>query len=291
MKIAIHGRVFSDRAFPHAQYLFDELRRHGAEVIIYRPFAKMLHSRHISCGDCAEYESPAETEGTDLFISIGGDGTLLDAVTFIGSREIPVLGVNAGRLGFMATTPAEGIKEVLQPVLDGNYTIDSRSLLRLESDEDLFEGMNFALNEFTITKRDTSSMILVHTYLNDEFLNSYWADGLIVSTPTGATGYSLSCGGPLVMPDSGNFVITPVSPHNLSVRPIVVPDSSVLSFRIEGRSKRFLVSLDSRSKSVKATARLTVRKENFSAKLIKLEGDTFMRTLRNKLNWGFDVRN
>jgi NAD+ kinase len=227
----------------------------------------------------------------DIVLSLGGDGTLLDAITYIGDHEIPILGINMGRLGFLATTTQENAENAIDSLYNKAYKIDERTLIKVVSDEDLFNGINFGLNEFTILKRDTSSMIVVHTYIDGEYLNSYWADGLIVSTPTGSTGYSLSCGGPLVLPQSNNFIIAPVSPHNLNVRPMVVSDKSIISFQIEGRSKNFLVSLDSRSKSVAADIKIAVKKEDFKVKLINLKGYNYLQTLRNKLNWGLDMRN
>jgi NAD+ kinase len=203
------------------------------------------------------------------------------------------LGINTGRLGFLATTTQSMIDAAAQALADGTYEIEKRLLVRLETavDVDVFDGLNFALNEFTVLKQDTSSMITVHAYLNGEFLNSYWADGLIIATPTGSTGYSLSCGGPVVVPQSKNLIITPVSPHNLNVRPLVVADDSVITLEVEGRSNYFLVSLDSRSATVEAGLRLTIRKEDFKARLIKLDGSSFVNTLRKKLNWGLDARN
>lgn len=291
MKLAVHGRPLKTEALPSVSKLFELLGQAGGMVKVYAPFAESLLNSGIDTSFCMEYDDRADLPGTDIILSIGGDGTLLETLTWSGPHEIPILGINAGRLGFLATTPGDGIEKAIGQIFSGEYFIEDRSLLRLEAGIDLFDGRPFALNEFTITKRETSSMILVHTYLNGEFLNSYWADGLIVSTPTGATGYSLSCGGPLVMPDVGNFVISPVSPHNLSVRPIVVSDNSVLSFQIEGRSNRFLVSLDSRSATIKAGTSLSVRKEKFKAKLVRFTGDSYLKTLRSKLNWGLDVRN
>lgn len=228
---------------------------------------------------------------TDVVISIGGDGTLLDTISLIGAFETPILGINTGRMGFLATIAKEDIKAAVNDLLEDKYALEDRSLVRLESSVPLFKGLNFGLNEFTIHKRDTSSMITVHTYIDGDYLNSYWADGLIVSTPTGSTGYSLSCGGPLISPLAKNFVITPVSPHNLNVRPIVVSDDSEISFKIEGRSEKFLVSLDSRSTPIDASVELKVKKEKFVAKLIKFHNYSFFDTLRQKLNWGYDMRN
>jgi NAD+ kinase len=227
----------------------------------------------------------------DVVISIGGDGTLLDTISLIGAYETPVLGINTGRMGFLATIAKEDIDAAVKDLLGNRYSLEDRSLVRLESSVPLFKGLNFGLNEFTIHKRDTSSMITVHTYIDGDYLNSYWADGLIVSTPTGSTGYSLSCGGPLISPLAKNFVITPVSPHNLNVRPIVVSDVSEISFKIEGRSEKFLVSLDSRSTPIDASVELKIKKEIFVAKLVKFHNYSFFDTLRQKLNWGYDMRN
>ena len=227
----------------------------------------------------------------DFVFSIGGDGTLLETVTFVGNRETPIVGINAGRLGFLAIVQTTEINQALENLFSGNYKVEKRSLIKLISDKDLFQGLNFAVNEFAILKKDSSSMIVVHAFLNGEFLNSYWADGLIVSTPTGSTGYSMSCGGPLVLPESNNFIVTPVSPHNLNVRPLVLPDTCELSFKIEDREKNFLVALDSRSIPVSPTIELKVKKEDFSLMLVSFEGSDFISTIRKKLHWGLDVRN
>ena len=227
----------------------------------------------------------------DFVLSVGGDGTLLDTVIQVGRLEIPIVGINTGRLGFLATVAKEMIQKAIDDLIEKQYSLESRTLVSLETSRPVFNGMNFALNEFTIHKRDTSSMIIVHTYINGQYLNSYWADGLIVATPTGSTGYSLSCGGPLITPGAKNFVITPVSPHNLNVRPIIVSDESVISFQIEGRSEKFLISLDSRSTAIDATVELKLRKADFSAKLVKFYGYSYFDTLRQKLNWGYDMRN
>lgn len=227
----------------------------------------------------------------DFFISVGGDGTLLESLTYIGKNETPVLGVNTGRLGVLATISRDETEKAIDNLFKGNYAVDERTMLRLVSDPKLFSGLNFALNDFTIMKKDTSSMITVHVTVDGELLNSYWADGVIVSTPTGSTGYSLSCGGPLVFPESESFVVTPVSPHNLTARPIVVSDRSELAFRIEGRSKKFLVSLDSRFETVDESVKLKIKKERFKAQLVQFPGQHYFRTLRQKLNWGLDIRN
>jgi NAD+ kinase len=228
---------------------------------------------------------------TDMLISLGGDGTMLDAVCFVGDTNIPLIGVNLGRLGFLAAIPEEEVEAAILSLVRGSYTLEKRTLLHLDSSVPLFDGSPFALNEFTIHRQDTSSMIKIHTYLNGEFLNTYWADGLIVATPTGSTGYSLSCGGPVVFPQASSFVITPVAPHNLNTRPIVVPDDNVISFEIEGRSEHFLCTLDSRTEMINSSVQLAVKKESFLISLVRPDEHNFLKTIRQKLYWGIDKRN
>lgn len=227
----------------------------------------------------------------DYFCSIGGDGTMLSTVTFVGKSGVPIIGVNTGRLGFLSGIAIDTIEESLDQILAGKIEIDKRSMVMLETQNDLFGSQNFALNEISVHRKDTSAMITIHTFLNGEFMNSYWADGLIISTPTGSTAYSLSCGGPVVMPDSENFIVTPISPHNLNVRPMIISDKDILTLRVEGRNKQFLISLDSRSDSFEANIELTIRKAPFEVKLVRLKGDAFLTTLRQKLMWGIDKRN
>ncbi|WP_026968849.1 NAD kinase [Algoriphagus terrigena] len=291
MKIALHGLVFKPEHIPDIDRLFQELEKHQIEILVTEPMDRALKMLGKARHTYWLIENQEDLESVDFLISIGGDGTLLDAVCLIGHLEIPVLGLNTGRLGFLATAVTDRIGEVIENLAYANFQIETRSLISLECSRKLFNGINFALNEFTIHKRDTSSMITVHTYIDGKYLNSYWADGLIVSTPTGSTGYSLSCGGPLITPDTKSFVITPVSPHNLNVRPIIVSDDCEISFEIEGRSEKFLISLDSRSTSISSEIKLSVKKELFSAKLVKLPHFHFFDTLRQKLNWGFDMRN
>ena len=224
-------------------------------------------------------------------ISLGGDGTMLDTVSLVRDSGIPMIGINFGRLGFLASINKEGIKYAIDAIINKNFTLDTRRLLKVESSQKLFGELNFALNDLTIHKRDTSAMILIHCYLNGEFLNSYWADGLIVATPTGSTAYSLSCGGPIIFPRSGNIVITPISPHNLNVRPIIIADDNELTFEIEGRSSKYLVSCDSRTEVIDSTIKLTVKRADFDIHLIRLNNESYLSTLRNKLLWGIDTRN
>lgn len=291
MNIAINGKAFDYDSRKYIQQVFDELNARNATILSSKSFFKHLKKGEINTGDVKIYQRQETLRHVDFMLSLGGDGTLLETLTHIGALEKPILGINTGRLGFLATTPKTQIARAMEAIFKDNFAIDPRSLIRFDSDKEIFGDINFGLNEFTIVKKDTSSMIVVHTYIDGEYLNSYWADGLIVSTPTGSTGYSISCGGPVVLPQSNNFILTPVSPHNLNIRPLVVSDESVISFEIEGRSKNFLVSLDSRSCSVDATIQMAVRKELFKAKLVKIDGYDFLDTLRQKLNWGLDARN
>jgi NAD+ kinase len=291
MRIAIHGRNFQEKNKAAIQGLFDGLKAKNIHIQVSDEFHRFLHQAGIERIGSDTFAQRSELFEADFFLSVGGDGTLLEAITFVGEREIPILGINAGRLGFLAITSPEDIREAIHALHAGYYQYDERSLVHLESHIDVFEGLNFGLNEFTVTKRDSSSMIIIHTFIDGEYLNSYWADGLIISTPTGSTGYSLSCGGPVILPQSNNFVITPVSPHNLTVRPMVIPDNSIISLEVEGRSKNFMASLDSRSQVIEAGVQLAVSKEKFKARLVKLNNNNFLNTLRSKLNWGLDVRN
>ncbi len=291
MKIGIHGKEFNRQLVPLMEKILLCLQKHNAELFISTKFEKHLKATVFKKFKWKTYEPGDTLKKLDVFLSIGGDGTLLESVTHIGKDETPILGINTGRLGFLATISKEDVEESLEKIFRGAFTLDKRAVLRLESTNKLFGTLNFALNDFTLVKKDSSSMITVHTFIDGELLNSYWADGIIVSTPTGSTGYALSCGGPLVFPRSGNFIITPVSPHNLTVRPIVVSDNSEISFKVEGRSKKFLVSLDSRVAVVDDSVKLKVIKENFKVNLILLEGHHYFKTLRQKLNWGLDVRN
>lgn len=227
----------------------------------------------------------------DLLITMGGDGTILSAATMIQEQEVPILGINLGRLGFLANIEQERIEQAIDLMQTGAYTISERVMLQLLSDPQVFGDNNYALNDFTILKRDNSSMIVLHTYVDGEFLNSYWADGLIVSTPTGSTGYNLSCGGPIMFPTAKNFILTPVAPHNLNVRPVVLSSDHELTFKIEGRSENYLCTLDSRHTTITSDYKLTIKQNPFTTQLIKLNEDNFMNTLRNKLNWGLDKRN
>ena len=291
MNILIHGINLQKEFIPYIELLVEILKNRGCRTFFTEGFARSIKKMEVNIKPYETINPKTGLKDMDFALSVGGDGTLLDTVIQIGRDETPILGINTGRMGFLATVAKENIQSAMNDLFKGEYTLESRALVTVESSRPLFNGMNFGLNEFTIHKRDTSSMIIVHTYINGHYLNSYWADGLIVATPTGSTGYSLSCGGPLITPGARNFVITPVSPHNLNVRPIIVPDESVISFKIEGRSEKFLISLDSRSMPIDAKVELKLRKADFSARLVKFSGYNYFDTLRQKLNWGFDMRN
>jgi NAD+ kinase len=296
MKIAIHGRNFKEETKPFVQLMFDTLAQKNIELQISESYRQFLSEVGIIHSSNSFYTDKANLFDANVVLSLGGDGTLLDAVTHVGDREIPILGINTGRLGFLATVSPDKIEEGLTEVFAENYTLDQRTLVSISSTLngeplDIFNGINFGLNELGIMKTDSSSMIMVRAYLNGEFLNTYWADGLIIATATGSTGYNLSVGGPLVMPSSDIFVIAPMSPHNLNVRPLVVSTDVVLDFEIESRSSNCLISLDARSKVVHSNVKIRMEREKFKANIIKLSGTNFLNTLRSKLNWGFDVRN
>jgi NAD+ kinase len=292
MLVALYNRTFDERDVPFLRGILQLLEHHKMQLIFYKQFYEKL-SAHVSFAQTPRLFSGRRDlpPNTDMLFSLGGDGTMLDAVCFAGNTNIPLIGVNLGRLGFLAAIPEEEVEAAILSLVRGSYTLEKRTLLHLDSNVQLFDNAPFALNEFTIHRQDTSSMIKIHTYLNGEFLNTYWADGLIVATPTGSTGYSLSCGGPVVFPQASSFVITPVAPHNLNTRPIVVPDDNVISFEIEGRTEQFLCTLDARTETIKSNVQLAVKKENFTVSLVRPDEHNFLKTIRQKLYWGIDKRN
>jgi NAD+ kinase len=292
MKVAIYSRIIDYEQRNEIQHLFDELIRQHIEPVIHLPFLEKISSSFLLPSNISSFtESDELDESIEFIISLGGDGTLLDTVSLVRDKNIPVIGINFGRLGFLASIGKEELASAVTALVNRTFVVDKRSLIHLDANKPLFGKAPYALNEFAIHKTDTSPMIKIHTYLNGEFLNTYWADGLIVSTPTGSTGYSLSCGGPVVFTDSTSFVITPVAPHNLNVRPIVVPDSNIISFEVEGRSDNFICALDARKEIVDKTVQLAVRREAFTISLVRLNENNFLKTLRNKLSWGLDTRN
>lgn len=293
MQVVVYSRSLKNGHLTYLQELFDLLHEWRIYAFVYRPFLEEIHHQVNFREDVGIFEgySDFRHRSIDFVITLGGDGTILSAITEVRDSNVPIVGINLGRLGFLASIEKTRIREALTCLAQGMYSLENRRLLYLESNLPLFGETRFGLNDFTISKRDTSSMITIHTYINGAFLNSYWADGLIVSTPTGSTGYSLSCGGPIIFPNSGNFVITPVAPHNLNVRPIVISDSSVISFQVEGRGENFLCTLDSRFETITAEHQLAVRKCDFHLRLVRLPGSSFLGTMSEKLAWGMDSRN
>ena len=292
MRIAIYGNPFNPVKAKYVQHLIHKLEENDVPIIIEHQFHDFLIDHVQFKKDINIFDTPKELqENANILLSIGGDGTLLNTITLIRDSGIPVLGINTGRLGFISSVSPDQIDNAINQLLKEEYTLEKRTLLQLDTDNQLFGETNFALNEVTVLKKDTSSMIRIHAFLDDEFLNSYWADGLIVATPTGSTGYSLSCGGPIVVPGTENFIISPIAPHNLNVRPVIVSEDRVLKLKVEDRDELALVALDSRSRAIDPTLELTIRKADFKVNLIKLHSQSFIATIREKLMWGKDKRN
>lgn len=293
MKVVIYGKQFNEEADNYVKLLYAKLASKDIETITHEKFANFLKNRTLPNFDYPTYTSPndLDKDSIDFLITIGGDGTILDTISSIGSSEIPIVGINTGRLGFLANNAKENVENVIDLLIAKEFRLEKRSLLTLSTEDDLFGEYNFAMNEITIHKKDSSSMIKLHTYVDGDFLNSYWADGLIISTPTGSTAYSLSCGGPILDPKSKNFIINPIAPHNLTARPIIIPDSAKIMVEVEGRDEEFLVTLDSRSKTITNRYQLNICKSDFYINLVQFENQNFFRTIRNKLYWGQDKRN
>lgn len=292
MRIAIYGNPFNPVKAKYVQHLIHKLEENNVPITVEHQFHDFLIDHVQFKKDIDIFDTPKELqENADILLSIGGDGTLLNTITLIRDSGIPVLGINTGRLGFISSVSTDQIDNAINQLFKKEYTLEERTLLQLETDNQLFGETNFALNEVTVLKKDTSSMIRIHAFLDDEFLNSYWADGLIVATPTGSTGYSLSCGGPIVVPGTENFIIAPIAPHNLNVRPVIVSEDRVLKLKVEDRDELALVAIDSRSRAIDPTLELTIRKADFKVNLIKLNSQSFIATIREKLMWGKDRRN
>jgi len=287
MRVAIYGQKYKVEHREYLDTLLAKLHSLSYETFMYKDYAEQTGEDY----DTYHTHDDLSSLKPNLMITLGGDGTILGATLLIQDMNLPILGINLGRLGFLASTEKNKIETALDAWSKGDYRIEERSMISATSNIPIFQENNIALNDFTLLKRDTSSMIKVHSYINEKFLNSYWADGLIVATPTGSTGYSLSCGGPIIFPTSGNFAITPVAPHNLNVRPIVIPDDSEITFKIEGRSEHFLCTLDSRFETVTEDHEITVKRSKLTTKLVFLPEIEFMKTIRQKLSWGFDKRN
>ncbi len=294
MKVAIYGQYYQNSTEPIIRDIFVFFNKNNVEMIIEADFLKMLYEKKIVAKEYQTFDSHTELDTSfDMLISIGGDGTILRAATLVRDSGVPILGVNAGRLGFLASVQKDKIDDFLQLVIEKKYTLSPRTLLSLDCLPTIndIHDINFAMNEITVSRKDTTSMITIETYLNDEFLNSYWADGLIIATPTGSTGYSMSCGGPILTPEVNSIVITPIAPHNLNARPLVIPDDTEIRLKVSGREEYYLVSLDSRIASVRNDSILTIKKTNFKINMVEITNETFLKTLRNKLLWGEDKRN
>ena len=292
MKAAIYSRLMEEDQRKDLQLFFDELAKQKIKPVVVQHFFDQIKGSINLPVDTSTFSDPAELKDEiEFIISLGGDGTLLDTVALVRNRNIAIMGINFGRLGFLASIGRDEVKTAVKAMAQRTYVTDKRTMIHLDADIPLFGNIPYALNEFSIHKRDIAPMIKIHTYLNGEFLNTYWADGLIVATPTGSTGYSLSCNGPIVFPDTGSFVITPVAPHNLNVRPIIVPDDNIISFEIESRSDQLICALDSRREIISKDVQLAVKKEDFNINLVRLSENNFLQTLRNKLTWGLDKRN
>lgn len=292
MLVALYNRNFEEQDILTLQHVISLLEANNMQMVFYKEFYERI-KLHITLKNTPRlFTGKADLPlNTDMLFSLGGDGTLLDTISFVGNSNIPLIGINLGRLGFLAAIPEEEVEAAILSLVRGSYTLEKRSLIHLDSSIPLFDGAPYALNEFTIHRKDSSSMIKIHTYLNGEFLNTYWADGLVVATPTGSTGYSLSCGGPVVFPQTSSFIITAVAPHNLNTRPVVVPDDNVISFEVEGRTEQFLCTLDSRTEIITSAVQLAVKKENFTISLVRPDEHNFLKTIRQKLYWGVDRRN
>jgi len=293
VKIAIYGREFNEN-FNEAIYkIFEKLNKHKAIILVNKQFLEFIQKNLFyqpqisgTFSDINELET-----SVNMIFSIGGDGTFLESILYAKPHNIPIVGINTGRLGFLAYISKTEIGNAIDELFQNEFSIESRTVLSLHMDDNPFSPDNYALNEITVMKRDTSSMISIHVYINSEFLSTYWADGLIIATPTGSTAYSLSAGGPIIVPGSGNFVITPIAPHNLTIRPIVVSDNNVIKIIVESRSASFLAALDYRHMAMEAPRQLIVQKSDFAVKMVKLNNSSFYNTLRNRLLWGADKRN
>jgi len=292
MKIAIYGQTLGAENVSYIETLFNWLNTHNVKVTIYKPYSDYLAKEHNVITHFPHFSKDHDLESdVDCMISIGGDGTMLNTSLLVRDTSIPVVGLNTGRLGFLSSVPKEGMEKALGQIIDRKYTLEPRVLLDVVADNEIGESEKLALNDVTVLKKDTSSMITIHTWLNDEYFTTYWADGLIISTPTGSTGYSLSCGGPIIMPTSQSFVLTPIAPHNLNMRPVIVPDTTKIKLVVEARHDSNLISLDTRSYTLKTGTEIHIKKAKFAVNLIKMPDISYIETLRSKLLWGMDKRN
>jgi NAD+ kinase len=292
MKIAVYGKTFSQGFRTYISELIKIFEEHNVDLVVYKPFYEFIcsetDSKYKVCGVFSNYSDYDKT--CDLMVCIGGDGTFLESIPYVIRQNTPVIGINSGRLGFLSNISKENIRDAFDAIFDGRYDSELRTLICFKHPEGIFRGMNFALNDITIHKSN-SSLVNIEAYINDEFLNTYWTDGLIISTPTGSTAYSLSVGGPVVVPGSGNLIIAPIASHNLTVRPLIIPDTNVISLKVNSRTGRYLVTADNRTLQVDNQEIFKIGKSDYKLKMLKLPNTSFYSTLRNKLKWGEDVRN
>jgi len=292
VKIALFGKAFNTEHLDYLRILIESLENRGCKLLIWKPFYVLLKDKVVFNHPVTLFNDHADLNGqADMLFSVGGDGTMLHSVQLVRDSGIPIAGINLGRMGFLSSIPKTEIITAVEEIVNHRYRIDKRTLISLNSPTTLFSDFNYAFNELSINKKENSSMVVVHVWVNDQLLLSYWADGLIIATPTGSTAYSLSCGGPILTPDSSNFVITPIAPHNLSVRPVVIPDSSLIRIRVDSRDHQALVGLDSQSAIITPDHELVVGKAGFHVNLVQRLNENFFSTIRAKLNWGSDIRN
>ena len=288
--IALFGKTLAPENGEYMKQLFKELAGNQVEIVVYQPFADIV-ATYVPEGVRYSVFHSHEDLNADLLFSIGGDGTILDTVPFVLDSGIPVLGINLGRLGFLSSISKNEIVNAVNSVLTGDYTVEQRTLLELVSPEKVFDNVKYALNELNVIRNPEHSLLAIKVFVDNVYLNTYWGDGILLATPTGSTAYSLSAGGPIIAPNAKNFVITPIATHNLTVRPVVIPDDSTIRIQVEGREKKFVFSMDSRSCTLDTSVQLEVRRAGFCLNLVRMRGEDFFGTIRNKLMWGKDNRN
>jgi NAD+ kinase len=293
MKFGIFGTIYNEEVNNFVQKFINIIESYSPDIYIYEPFYKFIKNKikfQSNNIQLFQNHSDFKNNNIDVLFSIGGDGTLLNTLPIVKDSGIPVSGINLGRLGFLATISKNEVEYAIKQIVNKNYEIDTRTTIELITSNNLFRDNNLAINEITIHKKDSASMLNINCYVDDEYLNSYWADGLIVSTPTGSTGYSLSCGGPIILPQTETLIINPIASHNLTVRPLVLPDNKVISLNVEQKNIKFMVSLDSKTMTMDSSIKLLIRKSNIKFNFIKLKEQSFYSTIRNKLMWGLDIR-
>lgn len=292
MTVALFGKNLSPENSVYMRRLLEELLKNNVKILACKPFLEMIADCIPNGSQIAVFESYADLKGkADMLISIGGDGTILDTVPFVRDSGIPVLGINMGRLGFLSSISKDEISKAIASVISGNFSIEQRTLLELVSPESVFGDVKYALNELSLIRNPEHSLLAIRVYVDDVYLNTYWGDGILLATPTGSTAYSLSAGGPIIAPNAHNFVITPIATHNLTVRPVVITDESEIRIQVDGRERKYVFSMDSRSGTLDTSVELVVRKAGFCINMVRMDDRDFFSTIRNKLMWGKDNRN